>query len=133
MPNLAEWTFLDAAYRRGGGLAADLCFRGPARRAARPCSARRSDAHGARDQFASFRGGCSPARDGREPYCKWGNRNRICTGRSNIRPRSGGIGRLRCLTAELRRRERAWIASASEPTRGKRKIGIYGSTNVSPI
>jgi hypothetical protein len=36
--------------------------------------------------------GCSPARDGREPYCKWENRNRICTGRSNIRPRSGGSG-----------------------------------------
>jgi len=33
-----------------------------------------------------------------EPYCNWGNRNRICTRRSNIRPRSGGIVRLRCLT-----------------------------------
>ena len=32
------------------------------------------------------------------PYCKWGNRNRICTRRSNIRPRSGGIVRLRCFT-----------------------------------
>jgi hypothetical protein len=42
--------------------------------------------------------GCSPARDRREPYCKWGNRNRICTRRSNIRPRSGGIVRLHCLT-----------------------------------
>jgi hypothetical protein len=40
MSNPADWTCLDAAYRRGGGLAADLC------RAARPCSARRSDAHG---------------------------------------------------------------------------------------
>ena len=27
---------------------------------------------------ASALRGCSPARDGREPYCKWGNRNRIC-------------------------------------------------------
>jgi hypothetical protein len=40
----------------------------------------------------------SPARDGREPYCKWGNRNRICTRRSNIRPRNGGMVRLHCLT-----------------------------------
>src|ERR1700731_3616245 len=66
MSNLAGWTFLNAASRRGGGLAADLCFRGPARRAARPCSARRSDAHGARDQFASYRGNrrrlCAAAR-----------------------------------------------------------------------
>jgi hypothetical protein len=45
-----------------------------------------------------FARGCSPARDGREPYCKWGNRNRICTRRRNIRPRSGGIVRLHCLT-----------------------------------
>jgi ABC-2 type transport system permease protein len=48
------------------GLAADLCFRGPARCAARPCSACRSDAHGARDRFASFRGSrlhlCAAAR-----------------------------------------------------------------------
>ena len=42
--------------------------------------------------------GCSPARDGRESYCKWGNRNCTCTRRSNIRPRSGGIVRLHCLT-----------------------------------
>jgi hypothetical protein len=29
---------------------------------------------------------------------QWGNRNRICTRRSNIRPRSDGIVRLHCLT-----------------------------------
>src|ERR1700730_19398529 len=48
---VADWTFLDASYRRGGGLAADLCFRGPARRAARPCSGSRSAAKGATGQF----------------------------------------------------------------------------------
>ncbi len=37
-------------------LAADLCFRGPARRAAQSRSAGRSDAHGARARFVAFRG-----------------------------------------------------------------------------
>ena len=37
-------------------LTADLCFRGSTRRADRPCSTHRSDAHRTRDRFASFHG-----------------------------------------------------------------------------
>jgi hypothetical protein len=121
------------------GIAADLCFRGPARRAARPCSACRSDAHGARDQFASFRG----------------SRRRLCVAarqRTTGGNPNGGIGIVSVRGEQYQATERRHSAAAlldplsqvgdertqrlrpaSQPTRGKRRIGIYGSTNVSPI
>src|ERR1700730_9968436 len=103
MSNLADWPCLDAAYRRGGALPptyvfedlrgvlldhvlrADLMLTGLAINSL---------------LFAATAIGFARllARNGREPYCKSGNRNRICTRRSNIRPRSGCIVRLHCLT-----------------------------------
>ena len=86
MSNLADWTFLDAATGGAGALPPTYVFedlRGVlldhVQRADLMLTGLAINSLLSRQPPSALRG-CSPARDGREPYCKWGNRNRICTG-----------------------------------------------------
>src|ERR1700730_17820245 len=105
MSNFADWTSLDAAYRRGGALPPTYVFEDlpgvlldHVRRADLMLTGLAKSIRFFSRQPPSALRGCSPARDGPEPYCKWGKRNRMCARRRNIRSRSGGIVRLRCFT-----------------------------------